>query len=141
MKTIVDFLENNKNKYKITCTNGVEVEFAFDETDIIFACSGKTWFVYHKEGNFQHEIQDILETHYKTEIRFCEECGKPYDAGFMAGDGDWYCCEECFEEAMDETYGKGKWRATDAEGRYGGYYEYFDCNEWDDTGIFYTEWN
>lgn len=90
----------------------------------------------------QEEIQDLLYDLDKTEIRFCEECGKPYDCGFMAGDGDWYCCEDCFEDAMNRDYGKGKWRGTDEEGYYGGFYESLqDDGEWEDTGIFWTEWN
>jgi hypothetical protein len=86
------------------------------------------------------DLQDMLDE-FGLEIRFCEECGKPYDAGFIAGDGDWYCCHECFESIMDRDYGKGKWRATDEEGDRGGFYEYLDGDEWEDTGIFYTEWN
>ena len=90
----------------------------------------------------QSTIQDMLYEFDKTEVRFCEECGKPYDCGFMAGDGDWYCCEDCFEDAMNKAYGKGKWRGTEEEGYYGGFYEYLqDDGEWEDTGVFYTEWN
>ena len=70
----------------------------------------------------------------------CEECGKPFDAGFIGGDGDWYCCGSCFDDAMDKTYGEGKWRPTDEEGEYGGFYENFDGDEWVDTSIYYTEW-
>ena len=43
---------------------------------------------------------------------------------------------------MDEDYGKGKWRASDEEGEYEGWYEYLnEDGEWEDTGVFYTEWN
>ena len=43
---------------------------------------------------------------------------------------------------MNKAYGKGKWRGTDEEGYYGGFYEYLqDDGEWEDTGVFYTEWN
>lgn len=76
------------------------------------------------------------------EIRFCEVCGRPFDAGFIAGYGDWYCCEECFEPTMDKDYGKGNWRPTDEEGEYGGLYEFLgDNGEWQDTGVYWTEWN
>jgi hypothetical protein len=86
-------------------------------------------------------IEDVLSAH-KIEVRFCEECGKPYDAGYIAGDGDWYCCEDCFEGVMNRDYGEGKWRGTDEEGYYGGYYEHLeDDGEWEDTGIYWTEWN
>lgn len=94
----------------------------------------------NQEGyKIETAIQDILELD-KIEIRFCEECGKPFDAGFMADDGSWYSCKECFETAMDNCYGKGKWRPSENEGEYGGWYESFDGNEWVDTSIFYTEW-
>lgn len=141
MKTIINFLENNGEikvdigalalsfnpcfGYIVMCVNDT-VYYEIEVSDVLAA---------------QNQIQDILYDDYQTEIRFCEECGKPYDKGFMAGDGDWYCCEECFDSVMNETYGKGKWRPTDEEGSEGGYYEYFDYDEWEDTGIFYTEWN
>ena len=95
-----------------------------------------------ENNNPQYDIQDILYEEYGVEIRFCDKCGKPYDAGYMAGDGEWYSCEECFESVMDGYFGKGKWQPSEEEGRYGGYYEYLnDDGEWEDTGAFYTEWN
>ena len=140
MVTIVDFLKNNNNTYEMTCLNGVDIAFTLNETEIIVQCGDKKWFVVVAGNDIHYDIQDVLYA-YGTEIRFCEECGQPYDAGFMAGDGDWYCCQYCFKGAMDQTYGKDNWHATDMEGAYGGFYEYFNGNEWEDTGIFYTEWN
>ena len=62
--------------------------------------------------------------------------------GCIAGDGWWYCCEECFETTMDNDYGKGKWRATKEEGKFGGFYEALnDEGIWEDTCIFWTQWN
>ena len=133
MKTIVDYLKENNYEGQIG-EYAIEIFLHKDKINIV--CDHDEYIV--KSAS---EIQDILYDNYNTEIRFCSECGKPFDAGFMAGDGEWYCCEDCFEDVMNEDYGKGNWRATDEEGCYGGFYEYLDGNEWEDTGIFYTEWN
>lgn len=95
------------------------------------------------EPDINSNIQDILSERYDIEIRFCEQCGKPFNAGYTTDCGAWYCCEECFDEAMDDDYGEGNWRPTDTEGIYGGFYEFLDKsnNTWEDTGIYYTEWN
>lgn len=87
-------------------------------------------------------ILDIVNSHLKyNNIRFCDVCGKPIQEGYMSDDGCYYSCEDCFEADMDESYGKGKWRATEEEGEYGGFYEALDDNgKWEDTTIFYTEW-
>ena len=85
-------------------------------------------------------VMDMLEEH-GIDIRFCEECGKPMDEGFMADGGGFYSCEDCFNTAMDQLYGKGKWRCANEEGEYGGYYEHLDEDgNWQDTGIFWTQW-
>ena len=139
MKTIVDYLKEH-GKY----------EHDFEGRAFELILKGNQILLNHAEGwaviktdledyEIENAIEEILEDH-KIQIRFCEECGKPFDAGFIAGDGDWYCCEECFDGAMDTTYGKGKWRPTEDEGEYGGYYESLDGDEWVDTSIYYTEW-
>ena len=157
-KTIVDYLKTN-NKFT-GCFNGYEIKLytvanynwntmQFDDPQIIMEVGGykddqcdDKYVIDIKNNTPMYEIQDILYDEYNTEIRFCSECGKPYDAGYMAGDGYWYYCEDCFEDTMDKDYGKGKWRASEKEGRDGGWYEYqTDSGKWEDTGIFYTKWN
>lgn len=140
MKTVLDYLKEH-GEYEhdfmgrdfmlklvgehVILTKGNEIEHVIDA---------------NQEGyDIELAIQDILELD-KIEIRFCEECGIPFDAGYMADDGSWYSCEDCFETAMDTTYGKGKWRPSENEGEYGGWYESFDGDEWVDTSVFYTEW-
>ena len=137
VKTIVNYL--NKGKFNGAIGN-CDIALEIQGGKIKMTCDEKEYII-DAFITSEYEIRDILETMHKTEIRFCEECGKPYDKGFIAGDGDWYCCEDCFEDVMNRDYGQGKWRATDEEGRYGGFYEYLDENEWIDTGIYYTEWN
>lgn len=137
MKTIKDYLEKN-GSFK-TYLKDREVGFTLCEDYIIVEVdTGVAADIY--ELKEEMEIQDMLYDNYNVEVRFCEECGKPFDAGFTAENGDWYCCEDCFEPTMNRDYGKGKWRASDGEGYYGGFYEYLDGDEWEDTGIFYTEW-
>lgn len=141
MTTIVDFLRKNK-EYKEQFGN-YEVLFKYSGHRIIIECECEEFTITYDDPYEVHSIiLDIMEDFGGTEIRFCEECGKPFDKGFMVGDGSWYSCEDCFETAMDNTYGKGQWRSTDEEGYYGGYYESsHDGGEWEDTGVFYTEWN
>lgn len=92
-------------------------------------------------GNSNSDIEELLYENYGIEVRFCEECGRPYSAGFIAGDGDWYCCEDCFDNAMNAQHGRGRWKTSDEEGVYGGWYEALtESGIWEDTGIFYTEW-
>lgn len=140
MKTVVDYLKaHGKYKHNI---KGCALEIELDEDKILLGYNGE-WVVINAEQKgwmIESDIADILEDH-NVEIRFCEECGKPFDMGYIAGDGDWYCCKECFNTSMDEYYGKGKWRLTDEEGSRGGFYENFDEDGWIDTGIYYTEWN
>ena len=139
MKTIVDFLKANNytdNKYYEVG----DASFAIHGSTVMVSYEGEVWGIPISCMNPNAKVQDVLYDNYEVEMRFCDECGKPYDAGFMAGDGEYYCCEECFEPMMDRDYGKGKWRATDEEGDRGGYYEYLDGDEWEDTGLFYTEW-
>ena len=139
MKTIVDYLKKH-GKY----------EHDFEGRAFELILKGNQILLNHAEGwaviktdmedyEIENAIEEILEDH-KIQIRFCEECGKPFDAGFIAGDGVWYCCEECFDGAMDTTYGKGKWRPSEEEGDNGGWYEALDGDEWVDTSVYYTEW-
>ena len=142
IKSVVDYLTENGNF--VDCIGVHEVLFELYISTITMTVDGKMKYYFYADDKFgaQIEIQDTLYNYHKTEIRFCEECGKPYDRGYMAGDGYWYCCEDCFDDSMNKSYGKGKWRGTDEEGYYGGYYEALqDDGEWEDTGIFYTEWN
>ena len=138
MKTIKDYLKAN-GSFKETIGSR-EIGFSLWNDDIIIEVDDADAVdIYELETHY--DIQDALEENYGLEVRFCEECGKPYDAGFMAGDGDWYCCEDCFDDAMNTAYGVGNWRATEEPGEYDGFYEAFGNGVWEDTGIFYTEWN
>ena len=139
MKTVIDYLrEHGKYEHDF---DGRDFELELSGKVILLTCNGHEYVVHANQAGYEVAglIQDILEDN-KIEIRFCEDCGKPVDAGFIAGDGDWYCCQDCFDDAMDKDYGKGKWRPSENEGEYGGWYEYFDDGEWKDTSIFYTEW-
>ena len=137
---LVDYLE--KENTFVKQIGDFEFELSLDGSCVVMQCEDTTYFIDFEMNYAEEEIQTILEDNYGIAIRFCEECGKPYDAGYTAGNGDWYCCEECFEGAMNETYGVGKWRPSDEEGEYDGWYEYQkEDGTWEDTGIYYTEWN
>jgi hypothetical protein len=141
MKTIVNFLkENGYTNDKIYEVG--DVSFTIHGNTVVVSYNGDVWGIPASRTDINIKVQDLLYDCYDVEMRYCDECGKPYDAGFMGGDGEWYCCEDCFEPMMDRDFGKGKWRPTEKEGMYGGYYEYLtDSGKWRDTGAFYTEWN
>ena len=140
MKTITDYL---KQKKSLICDiGGYGVEFELKSRQLIMEVDGQRCVFNPYKPDICCVVQTFFEDITGMEIRFCDECGKPFDAGFISGDGDWYCCEECFESAMNKDYGEGKWRATEKEGIYGGFYERLnDGDEWEDTGIYWTEWN
>lgn len=142
MKTVVDYLKE-KEKYEEEIAGYNAKLRLVDEHIIMQVDNDREYLIDASDAeSAEGEIQDILYDKYGAEIRFCEVCGIPYDMGFIAGDGDWYCCQSCFDEVMDKDYGKDKWRGTDEEGEYGGFYEYLNAEgKWVDTGIYYTEWN
>ena len=139
MKTILDYLKEN-GKY----THDVE------NKDFTLELEGKVvvlkyhehewWIAAHFSKHVEDEVIFLLDENFGIEIRFCETCGCPMDYGYTVDDGSFYCCEECFEPTMDKTYGKENWRSTEHSGANGGYYEYLNNGEWEDTGIYYTEW-
>ena len=149
MKTVMNYLEEHKKfemeifQYRKGKPEHFDVLMELRENGVYVKCDNNDSCI-AKTVEFsdwvESDIQDLLNF-FQLEIRFCEECGKPYDAGFMAGDGDWYCCEDCFDDAMNTAYGVGNWRATEEPGEYDGFYEAFGNGVWEDTGIFYTEWN
>ena len=140
MKTVLDYLKEH-GEYEHNCMHRYFKLTLADKHIVLTRENNSECFINTNQEGYDVElaIQDILELD-KIEIRFCEECGIPFDAGYMADDGSWYSCEECFETAMNKTYGKGKWRPSEYEGEYGGWYESFDGDEWVDTSVFYTEW-
>lgn len=142
MKTIVDYLIQH-NTYEESIANH-EVKLKLAKKTIVMTVDEDRYLIkrFDDEISPETEIRAILEDIYGANIRFCDECGIPYDMGFMAGDGEWYCCQSCFKSVMDKDYSKDGWRGTEDEGEYGGFYEHLNDNgEWEDTGIFYTEWN
>lgn len=141
MKTVVDYLKKNK-KFEGEI-GGHAVKISLNGKSVIMECDDSRYVFNAFRDDVANQIQDALYDHHGgIEIRFCDVCGTPYDMGFIAGDGDWYCCQNCFKETMNLDYGEDGWRSTDEEGQYGGYYEYRKYDgEWVDTGIYYTEWN
>ena len=91
----------------------------------------------------ESDLQDKCEER-GFEVRFCDYCGKPFNAGYTDDDADFYNCEDCFEKDMDERYGKGNWRPYESEDGdcnwQGGYYERFIDGKWEAEPSYYTEW-
>lgn len=74
-------------------------------------------------------------------MRTCEVCGKEIHAGMTNGE-DMCVCEDCFEQYMDEMYGKHQWMEVNDDGC-DGYYivsMFSVVGGYMGTGIYYTEW-
>ena len=149
MKTFKDYLKANgkctvelfKLNQNTRSWDEVIVSVEMTDTDYIISHKGEETS-FSLDTDIQNLLDEYLYYKHKLEIRFCEECGKPYDKGYVMDDGFWYICEDCFNTAMDSRYGANKWRASDEEGADDGWYEYInDDGEWEDTAIYYTEWN
>lgn len=137
MKTVVDYLIKNKRYEHDVMDRNFELQLW--GANILLTHDGNTYLI-EQSTQTENIIQEILEEK-GIEIRFCVECGIPFDAGFMEDGWYWYSCENCFETAMDNRYGKGKWRTLEDKVYDGGYYEYQQVDgTWENTGIFYTEW-
>ena len=83
-KTIVDFLREN-GQFK-GCFNGYEIilEPADNYIFVMEVSDGDKLndkYMVPISRTIMYEIQDLLYDEYDIEIRFCSECGKPYDAG------------------------------------------------------------
>ena len=90
-------------------------------------------------------VVDGFEYYLKEdEIRYCTHCGKPVSYGMTDDYGDIWVHEDCFEEYMDKTYGKGNWKPTEdgEEDGNGGFnlVRKDENSEWYGSGIYYTEW-
>ena len=149
MKTFVNYLrENGKCTMELfalnqnTCSwDDVTVSVEMTEAEYVITINTEEAH-FPKDMDIEDVLQEYLYYKHKLEVRFCEECGRPYDKGYTIDGGFWYCCEDCFNTAMDSHYGADKWRASQEEGADGGWYEYLnDEGKWEDTGVYYTEWN
>lgn len=92
----------------------------------------------------RYDINGYIVYAAEDEMTFCDYCRKPVIFGMTDYFEDCHVHEECFDNYMNKTYGKGKWKPTEngEEDEYGGYYLFLnDKNEWEGTGIFYTEWD
>ena len=138
MKTITDYLIQKKQA--IIPIGEYEIKFELKGRFLSMEFDDERYVCNAYDPDICGRIQAIFEDATKQEIRFCDECGKPMDYGYTMDDGSWYCCEECFEPAMNKDYGQGNWKSTENTGEWGGYYAVLKDGEWEDTGIYYTEW-
>ena len=144
MKTIRDFLENNKKPYKLTYPDGFMKFFINNNKMYVKGYNSKeditAIFSFIGECDLIDSCAEIL----KFEVRICDYCGCPMNKGYTDDDTDFYNCEECFPKNMDERYGKGNWRdykSEDDDCNYkGGYYEYLNNNKWLPEPSYYTDW-
>lgn len=95
--------------------------------------------IYGEKRNATYKLLEMdCESH-----RICSECGALISEGFMLDDDTWYCCEDCFNEAMED----GVFRpspADECDDEYvnaaEGYYDERVNGQWVPTSIFWTEW-
>ena len=153
-KNIIDYLkehENNRTEFTNTSYNHTIKEF--EHTDVTLTLVEYGIHIYidgelerfvNLDDDCEYIIQDFLFDEYGIDIRFCDHCGCPMQAGYTDDDADFYNCEECFPKDMDERYGKGNWRTYEERNgdcnNMGGYYEYLENGEWRDEPSYYTEW-
>ena len=77
--------------------------------------------------------------------RPCEVCGKQLTQGFTDG-GDFYSCDEHFEQAMTKCFGTWKELNEDEQDEFGyGAIDYFvywceELGSWVPTGVYWTDW-
>lgn len=139
MEKLISFLKTMpNNKYILRVLGEDEISFTY-----LNDCDGNVLVIIPRESeifNNMNDMDDWLSSEHDIEIRFCDRCGKPFDVGYTSEETSMYCCEECFDDYMDETYGKDKWKEVDDD-FCNGYYMYLDdTNNWDGTGIYWTEW-
>lgn len=139
MAMLYDYLEKHK-VFIGYFGKDVEIKLELIDDDYILLTFNNKQYYIDTKLDENEEVRNILEKE-NIEVVFCRTCGKPFNMGYTVDSGWWLCCEDCFEETMNNDYGKEKWRGTNKEGESGGYYEYLDEDgNWEDTGIFYTEW-
>ena len=150
-KSIVDYLklqEDRRAEYVDTSYDHEKKEFvstefslALVEYGIHIYIDGDLKKIVSIHNYIENEIMCFLEDEYGIQVRFCNYCGGLMQDG-MTDEWDFYSHEECFEEYMNELYGKGNWRAgePDEPNEADGYYEELVDGEWEPLGIYYTEW-
>lgn len=129
----------NKSLFEFLQTQGTKYEYL----DSYFSIEdGKIKFEVDSESIVSDDIWEIIDfaQEHGKDFRVCQHCGKPFWGGYTDLT-DFYSCEECFEDEMNECFPEG-WRLNESgdEGENGGYYDCKNGDEWTDTGIFYTEW-
>lgn len=118
-----------ENDYEVTAENVSKIRNLLEHHSFSDHMIGSGW------DFINTTIFENLDQHH----RVCSMCNENITEGFT--DECEYWCKDCFEFHMNNTYGKGKWRATEAENILGGFYEYLDTdNAWHPLGIYWTEW-
>ena len=145
MKTFMDYINEHNGKV----TQSIIVS-GMNSNDFIFEMGGDERIYVYTDTGFpltvaegEYDLMDYFENEWRAEIRFCGYCGCIMQSGYTDDNADFYNCEECFENDMNDRYGEGNWRSTpDGEENWmGGYYEYKNENgEWEAEPSYYTEW-
>lgn len=150
-KTIVDYLKTQEDRraeyshwtYDYEEKKYICIEFSLIlvEYGIHIYIDGDLKKIVSIHSNYKYEIMDYLEDEYGIPVRFCGYCGGIMQEG-MTDEWDLYSHEECFEEYMNELFGKGKWRVqmSGEPNEFDGFYEELVDGEWEPLGIYYTEW-
>lgn len=139
MEKFISFLKTQpNNKYILRVLGEDEISFTYLNDgwgNVLVIIPGESEIF-----NNMNDMDDWLSSEHDIEIRFCDRCHKPFDVGYTSEETNMYCCEECFDDYMDEVYGEGRWKEVDDD-FCNGYYMYLDeDNNWNGTGIYWTEW-
>lgn len=74
------------------------------------------------------------------ETHTCDICGREDSSGMTDDHREFWVCEWCFENYMDDTYGAGNWKRVDDDGC-DGFYMVKENGKWYGTGIYCTTWD
>lgn len=151
-KTIIDYLkaqEDKRAEYMNVAYDNDTKKFTHTEFSLVLVEYGihiyidgdlKKIISIHNDY-LENEIMCFLEDEYGIPVRFCGYCGGIMQEG-MTDEWDLYSHEECFDDYMNELFGKGKWRVQESgePNEFDGFYEELVDGEWEPLGIYYTEW-
>lgn len=121
-ETLKEKLTECKKEWEEAETDGkasfeafMKVNHKFSTEDYIFIMNEDGDLEVTVKGKYIIDADDIcnisqfIEKFKLPELRFCEHCGKPMQAGYVLENGMDYACTECFPFMMDEEYGVNRW--------------------------------
>lgn len=111
-------------------------------------CGNHKWEV--RAGAIASSYAELFEKYgtfdkWEEHTRTCDYCGKNYEQGFCAGNGEAYACEECFEHVEKAEHLVSEHDIPEGFEAHptdeGGCYFYLDNGAYEDSGWYWTTWD